>query len=190
MGPKGCRIQHITREHEVQIKFPERDDGAAGENGDCREASASSPHLTQASSRQQLRRPFCMKTARSARRSSSPANVTSSPSPGARRSVSWPKPPCWSVSGFPRASAWLRFVVRPSPCCRSPPGVGPNHGGCGRVVRAASLHHWPERQRDQEDDGRIRGDLSYSAALCWTTLVVQRISLNVEVSDRHSSVDV
>uniref|UniRef100_A0A671VYC9 Vigilin n=1 Tax=Sparus aurata TaxID=8175 RepID=A0A671VYC9_SPAAU len=28
MGPKGCRIQHITREHEVQIKFPERDDGA------------------------------------------------------------------------------------------------------------------------------------------------------------------
>lgn len=32
MGPKGCRIQHITREHEVQIKFPERDDSAAGEN--------------------------------------------------------------------------------------------------------------------------------------------------------------
>lgn len=30
MGPKGCRIQHITREHEVQIKFPERDDSAAG----------------------------------------------------------------------------------------------------------------------------------------------------------------
>uniref|UniRef100_A0A8C2ZR22 High density lipoprotein-binding protein n=1 Tax=Cyclopterus lumpus TaxID=8103 RepID=A0A8C2ZR22_CYCLU len=26
MGPKGCRIQLITREHEVQIKFPERDD--------------------------------------------------------------------------------------------------------------------------------------------------------------------
>uniref|UniRef100_A0A3B3DDI8 Vigilin n=1 Tax=Oryzias melastigma TaxID=30732 RepID=A0A3B3DDI8_ORYME len=41
MGPKGCRIQHITREHEVQIKFPERDDSAAGqealgqENGDA-----------------------------------------------------------------------------------------------------------------------------------------------------------
>ncbi|XP_007551330.1 vigilin [Poecilia formosa] len=40
MGPKGSRIQHITREHEVQIKFPERDDSAAGqdalpqENGD------------------------------------------------------------------------------------------------------------------------------------------------------------
>lgn len=32
MGPKGCRIQHITREHEVQIKFPERDESAAGEN--------------------------------------------------------------------------------------------------------------------------------------------------------------
>ncbi|XP_022616433.1 vigilin-like [Seriola dumerili] len=31
MGPKGCRIQHITREHEVQIKFPERDDSAAGQ---------------------------------------------------------------------------------------------------------------------------------------------------------------
>uniref|UniRef100_A0AAR2LA54 Vigilin n=1 Tax=Pygocentrus nattereri TaxID=42514 RepID=A0AAR2LA54_PYGNA len=26
MGPKGCRIQQITREHEVQIKFPERED--------------------------------------------------------------------------------------------------------------------------------------------------------------------
>lgn len=31
MGPKGCRIQHITREHEVQIKFPERDDSAAAQ---------------------------------------------------------------------------------------------------------------------------------------------------------------
>uniref|UniRef100_A0A674CP90 High density lipoprotein-binding protein n=1 Tax=Salmo trutta TaxID=8032 RepID=A0A674CP90_SALTR len=26
MGPKGCRIQQITRDHEVQVKFPERDD--------------------------------------------------------------------------------------------------------------------------------------------------------------------
>ncbi|XP_028330675.1 vigilin [Gouania willdenowi] len=41
MGPKGCRIQHITREHEVQIKFPEREDNSAAgheasphENGD------------------------------------------------------------------------------------------------------------------------------------------------------------
>uniref|UniRef100_A0A8C9Z7G2 Vigilin n=1 Tax=Sander lucioperca TaxID=283035 RepID=A0A8C9Z7G2_SANLU len=37
MGPKGCRIQYITREHEVQIKFPERDDSAEAppqENGD------------------------------------------------------------------------------------------------------------------------------------------------------------
>lgn len=40
MGPKGCRIQHITREHEVQIKFPERDDSAAGE--DLSKASAES----------------------------------------------------------------------------------------------------------------------------------------------------
>uniref|UniRef100_A0A8C2ZS02 High density lipoprotein-binding protein n=1 Tax=Cyclopterus lumpus TaxID=8103 RepID=A0A8C2ZS02_CYCLU len=37
MGPKGCRIQLITREHEVQIKFPERDDSLEAppqENGD------------------------------------------------------------------------------------------------------------------------------------------------------------
>uniref|UniRef100_A0A669CLZ8 Vigilin n=1 Tax=Oreochromis niloticus TaxID=8128 RepID=A0A669CLZ8_ORENI len=35
MGPKGCRIQHITREHEVQIKFPERDDSVLPqENGE------------------------------------------------------------------------------------------------------------------------------------------------------------
>uniref|UniRef100_A0A8C6TFY5 Vigilin n=1 Tax=Neogobius melanostomus TaxID=47308 RepID=A0A8C6TFY5_9GOBI len=40
MGPKGCRIQNITREHEVQIKFPEREESTAGqdallqENGD------------------------------------------------------------------------------------------------------------------------------------------------------------
>uniref|UniRef100_A0A8C9Z8L2 Vigilin n=1 Tax=Sander lucioperca TaxID=283035 RepID=A0A8C9Z8L2_SANLU len=40
MGPKGCRIQYITREHEVQIKFPERDDSPVfqeappQENGD------------------------------------------------------------------------------------------------------------------------------------------------------------
>lgn len=38
MGPKGCRIQHITREHEVQIKFPERDDSAAA--GDQQGAKA------------------------------------------------------------------------------------------------------------------------------------------------------
>ncbi|XP_038851955.1 vigilin [Salvelinus namaycush] len=43
MGPKGCRIQQITRDYEVQVKFPERDDNAnntAGqepprENGDA-----------------------------------------------------------------------------------------------------------------------------------------------------------
>uniref|UniRef100_A0AAR2ILC3 Vigilin n=1 Tax=Pygocentrus nattereri TaxID=42514 RepID=A0AAR2ILC3_PYGNA len=35
MGPKGCRIQQITREHEVQIKFPEREesDACPVENG-------------------------------------------------------------------------------------------------------------------------------------------------------------
>lgn len=26
MGPKGSRIQQITRDHNVQIKFPERED--------------------------------------------------------------------------------------------------------------------------------------------------------------------
>ncbi|KAA0725212.1 Vigilin High density lipoprotein-binding protein [Triplophysa tibetana] len=39
MGLKGCKIQQITREHEVQIKFPDRDESAAQEpatqeNGD------------------------------------------------------------------------------------------------------------------------------------------------------------
>uniref|UniRef100_A0A673CXW3 Vigilin n=1 Tax=Sphaeramia orbicularis TaxID=375764 RepID=A0A673CXW3_9TELE len=43
MGPKGCRIQHITREHEVQIKFPERDDSAAGEKRHNRENGEVSP---------------------------------------------------------------------------------------------------------------------------------------------------
>ncbi|KAM9833278.1 vigilin [Syngnathus typhle] len=43
MGPKGIRIQNISREHEVHIKFPERDDASAGqevlENGHvCPEA--------------------------------------------------------------------------------------------------------------------------------------------------------
>uniref|UniRef100_A0A673D153 Vigilin n=1 Tax=Sphaeramia orbicularis TaxID=375764 RepID=A0A673D153_9TELE len=38
MGPKGCRIQHITREHEVQIKFPERDDSKPGSYIICQEA--------------------------------------------------------------------------------------------------------------------------------------------------------
>ncbi|XP_051968611.1 vigilin-like isoform X1 [Xyrauchen texanus] len=32
MGPKGCRIQQITWEHEVQIKFPDRDESAAQES--------------------------------------------------------------------------------------------------------------------------------------------------------------
>ncbi|KAJ8416658.1 hypothetical protein AAFF_G00325360 [Aldrovandia affinis] len=40
MGPKGCRIQQITRDHEVHIKFPERDESAGveplpQENGDA-----------------------------------------------------------------------------------------------------------------------------------------------------------
>ncbi|XP_062371898.1 vigilin [Sardina pilchardus] len=40
MGPKGCRIQQITRDHEVQIKFPEREESAGQEphpqeNGDA-----------------------------------------------------------------------------------------------------------------------------------------------------------
>ncbi|XP_070785682.1 vigilin isoform X2 [Enoplosus armatus] len=43
MGPKGCRIQHITREHEVQIKFPERDDSAAGQEAPPHENGEVSP---------------------------------------------------------------------------------------------------------------------------------------------------
>lgn len=42
MGPKGCRIQHITREHEVQIKFPEREESAAGLKHDALAAPAAS----------------------------------------------------------------------------------------------------------------------------------------------------
>uniref|UniRef100_A0A8C2ZQ80 High density lipoprotein-binding protein n=1 Tax=Cyclopterus lumpus TaxID=8103 RepID=A0A8C2ZQ80_CYCLU len=41
MGPKGCRIQLITREHEVQIKFPERDDSLAGQTQITREKNIS-----------------------------------------------------------------------------------------------------------------------------------------------------
>ncbi|MEQ2171697.1 hypothetical protein GOODEAATRI_013400, partial [Goodea atripinnis] len=43
MGPKGSRIQHITREHEVQIKFPERDDSAAGQDASPQENGDVSP---------------------------------------------------------------------------------------------------------------------------------------------------
>ncbi|XP_023139106.2 LOW QUALITY PROTEIN: vigilin [Amphiprion ocellaris] len=43
MGPKGCRIQHITREHEVQIKFPERDDSASGQEASPQENGEVSP---------------------------------------------------------------------------------------------------------------------------------------------------
>ncbi|XP_051285031.1 vigilin isoform X2 [Dicentrarchus labrax] len=43
MGPKGCRIQHITREHEVQIKFPEREDSSAGQEAPPQENGEVSP---------------------------------------------------------------------------------------------------------------------------------------------------
>uniref|UniRef100_A0A8D3BKZ4 Vigilin n=1 Tax=Scophthalmus maximus TaxID=52904 RepID=A0A8D3BKZ4_SCOMX len=43
MGPKGCRIQHITREHEVQIKFPEREDSSAGQEPPPQENGEVSP---------------------------------------------------------------------------------------------------------------------------------------------------
>ncbi|XP_061665242.1 vigilin-like [Syngnathoides biaculeatus] len=39
MGPKGSRIQHISREHEVQIKFPERDDANAGQEASPQESN-------------------------------------------------------------------------------------------------------------------------------------------------------
>ncbi|KAL7375916.1 hypothetical protein ABVT39_026553 [Epinephelus coioides] len=45
MGPKGCRIQHITREHEVQIKFPERDDSASGPDAPPQENGEVSPEV-------------------------------------------------------------------------------------------------------------------------------------------------
>lgn len=32
MGPKGSRIQQITREHGVQIKFPDREENPQGGN--------------------------------------------------------------------------------------------------------------------------------------------------------------
>ncbi|KAB5555835.1 hypothetical protein PHYPO_G00038720 [Pangasianodon hypophthalmus] len=41
MGPKGCRIQQITREHEVQIKFPEREETAAQETSPVENSSTS-----------------------------------------------------------------------------------------------------------------------------------------------------
>ncbi|KAM6959618.1 vigilin [Tautogolabrus adspersus] len=43
MGPKGFRIQHITREHEVQIKFPEREDSTAGQEAQSQENGEVSP---------------------------------------------------------------------------------------------------------------------------------------------------
>ncbi|XP_034533086.1 vigilin [Notolabrus celidotus] len=43
MGPKGCRIQQITREHEVQIKFPEREDNSAGQEAPPQENGEVSP---------------------------------------------------------------------------------------------------------------------------------------------------
>ncbi|KAM3857680.1 LOW QUALITY PROTEIN: vigilin [Diretmus argenteus] len=43
MGPKGCRIQHITREHEVQVKFPERDDSNTGQEAPPQENGEVSP---------------------------------------------------------------------------------------------------------------------------------------------------
>ncbi|KAM4611304.1 vigilin [Polymixia lowei] len=43
MGPKGCRIQHITREHEVQVKFPERDDSNTGQEAPPQENGEASP---------------------------------------------------------------------------------------------------------------------------------------------------
>lgn len=38
MGPKGSRIQGITRDHNVQIKFPERVDGP-GKGGSAGKAT-------------------------------------------------------------------------------------------------------------------------------------------------------
>ncbi|XP_048844381.1 high density lipoprotein binding protein a [Brienomyrus brachyistius] len=50
MGPKGSRIQQITRDHNVQIKFPEREDLQAPatephiqENGDARDKGVTDP---------------------------------------------------------------------------------------------------------------------------------------------------
>lgn len=45
MGPKGCRIQHITREHEVQIKFPEREESTAGQEALLQENGDVSPEV-------------------------------------------------------------------------------------------------------------------------------------------------
>ena len=42
MGPKGSRIQQITRDHEVQIKFPEREESAGQSFSRC---VCLSPHL-------------------------------------------------------------------------------------------------------------------------------------------------
>ena len=47
------------------------------------------------------------------------------------------------------------------------PGAGAGDGGRGGVVRAAPLHHRPEGQRHQEDDGGVRGQWRRSAAPRW-----------------------
>ncbi|XP_054655819.1 vigilin isoform X2 [Dunckerocampus dactyliophorus] len=45
MGPKGSRIQHLTREHEVQIKFPEREEAFAGSEASPQENGDVSPEV-------------------------------------------------------------------------------------------------------------------------------------------------
>lgn len=46
MGPKGSRIQQITRDHNVQIKFPEREDLQSKTPGPYEDFEIRSPNVS------------------------------------------------------------------------------------------------------------------------------------------------
>lgn len=112
MGPKGSRIQQITREHEVQIKFPERDETAGASI--CHQPAPLVSMVTTAVMwsplfefkklttlllpwlRAQGRTPRHRRMETPAQRQSlSRVRVTSSPSVDDQRSVRWHGQPCW-----------------------------------------------------------------------------------------------
>uniref|UniRef100_A0A8C9WSE5 Vigilin n=1 Tax=Scleropages formosus TaxID=113540 RepID=A0A8C9WSE5_SCLFO len=159
MGPKGSRIQQITRDCEVQIKFPERDESAgtdppAHENGDAGPEAEFVPRKND----------IITISGRSEKCEMARAALL--------------------VGGLPPfGPAPSSFALRSSALLSL--GSGPGYCGRGSSLRSPSLHHRAERKRHPQDDGRIRGVEELSSQHCQCVCALRSFRLTMSVHPKY-----
>lgn len=170
MGPKGSRIQQITRDHNVQIKFPERED-PQGKYMICAKTWRSFKlHMSLKTFVWFIL--FAAPPAEATIQENGEANgeVKEPVDPNAPKKcdvivISGRKERCdnavealkvWLCSIYKRSILFFKTAALFSNTLPSS-GLGSCHYRGGSAFWASSIHHWTERKWNSQDDGWIWG---------------------------------